>query len=1125
MLTLRRFLLPLLCLSGSAATLCAQTFGEITGTISDSTTAVVSGARVTLTNTATSQARKVESNDSGNFTIPFVPPGNYKVRVEKTGFKSAMRSDVKVQVADSVRVNFTIEVGSVTESIEVQGGGQLLTTENATVGTVIDNRRIVELPLNGRNYLQMVALSPNVSAEQGAGGEAAARKGGTRTEKSISVAGSRNQFNHYTLDGLENTDMSYNLYALQPSIDALQEFKIETGVYSAEFGRGAVQINVATKAGSNEFHGSLFEFARRDSFDAKEYRQVGNKNPFRRNQFGFALSGRAIRDKLFFMSNFETLRETKTLQGFSNVAPDRMRTGDFTASGRNIWDPATRVFSTDAAGNLRAVSATPFPNNSIPSSRFNPVSVKMLEFFPKSQRPGDDILNNFVRQRQRPITWEQFNQRVDYVQSVKSTWYGRFSWSDEDFKEVASFEDQEANIVTKTNQVLASNIRSISPSIVNEFRFGWTQFNNDQKRFYAFKRDVTKELGIIGLQSPVELSYGTPSIGLGLGLTGFGEQGNGPFVGRTSIFQWIDNMSVIRGSHSFRFGGELRRDRYNETGNAFTRGSFGFSGNATQNPAQRGSTGHPFADYMMGEVSTPTRARAFSNGLFRATIFSLYFQDTWKITPKLTAELGLRYENTPPYHDKYRGIINVVVYDSGVHNGALVPGARVPALIRPGKGDFHEGLPFRFSDANPTLTGDDVVGRETVRRDHNDFAPRISFAYRPTEKWTVRTGIGAFYVQDIVEARFDLSRNVGGRSQFTADSERPDANFSNPWLNEGGKCSNWSGPCQGPTFTLANNTNRRTPYLLQWVFNVQRQLGADTVLEAGYIGNVGHKLELLRVWNQPVLRTGPTDARSLLQRSPFPAYGLIQTLDNHGNSGYDGLGLKATRRFSKGLTFLTGFTWSKAMDQGSSVRNNTGENQFATDNYNLQREHALSQFHNAHRFVSSVLYELPFGKGRRFLTGGGAANKIVGGWQMGTILTLSDGTPINVGQIGDPLQIGTPNVPDATGISPIPANRSPGKFWEIGAFDSTNPALVYRYGNTGRNLLTTPGLKQWDFSLTKSTQIKEGHTIEFRFESFNFPNHPNFNSPANDPRQPATFGRITTARTMRELQFGLRYSF
>ena len=343
---------------------------------------------MTVLNAGTKQTRQVETNDAGSYTIPFLPPGVYQVKVEKEGFKAATRGGVQLQVADSMRVNFSIEVGSVTESIEVQESAALLTTENGTVGTVIDNRRIVELPLNGRNYLQMVALSPNVSAEQGAGGEAAARKGGTRTEKSLSVAGARNQFNHYTLDGLENTDMSYNIYALQPSIDALQEFKIETGVYSAEFGRGAVQINVATKAGTNDLHGTVFEFLRNDNFDAKEYNKVGIRIRFCATSSGSRWAGKSFATSCFSFPISRRCERRRRCRGLSNVAPDRMRGGDFSASGRTIFDPASRVFSTDAAGNLRAVSAVQFPNNVIPASRFNPITQKLLEFYPKAQRPG-----------------------------------------------------------------------------------------------------------------------------------------------------------------------------------------------------------------------------------------------------------------------------------------------------------------------------------------------------------------------------------------------------------------------------------------------------------------------------------------------------------------------------------------------------------------------------------------------------------------------------------------------------------------------------------------------------------------------------------------------------------------
>ncbi len=1104
--------------------LLAQTYGVITGSVTDTSSAVIEGAAVRISNTATGLVREVLTNQTGTFDVPFLVPGSYVVRVEKQGFKAASRTNVLLQVGAVVRVDFIVEVGAVTESVEVTGGAPLLNTENTGVGTVIENRRIVELPLDGRNYLQMVALSPNVSAEQGLGGEAAARKGGERTSKSIVVAGARAQFNHYTLDGIENTDPSYNLYALRPSVEFLEEFKVETGVYSAEFGRGAAQINVATKAGTNTLHGALFEFLRKDKFDAKDYKQVGAKNPFTRNQFGFALGGKLIKDKLFFESNFETLREEKTLQGLPNVATEKMRAGDFTASGRNIFDPASRVFSTDASGNLKAVSALQFPNNIIPASRFNPVTQKLLEFYPKPVSSSDNILGNFTRQRARPITWEQFNQRMDYLENTKSTWFGRLGWGDDDSKEIANFADQEANILTKTWQTMASNIRTLSPTLVNEFRFGWTQFNNDQKRFYANKRDVTGELGIKGLVSPVPLSWGTPSIGLGLGLTGFGEQGNGPFVGRTSIFQWMDNVSWIHGKHSFRFGGEIRRDRFNETGNAFTRGSFGFGSNATQDPARRGVTGHPFADYLLGEVLSPTRARTFSNGLLRALPIAVYAEDTWKATTKLTVTLGVRYENTPPYSDKYRGGINVIVYESGVGpDRQLYANPKVPAQIRSGDGDFNQGLPFRFHDPIPLLTGDSLLGHAMVKRDNNDFAPRIGLAYRVSDRWTARAGFGMFYVQDIAEARFDLSRNVGGRTTFTADSEKPNSNLSDPFRAEGGVCSNWTGPCQGPTFTLANNTNRRTPYMVQWLLNIQRQLDKDTVVEVGYLGNSAHKLELLRVWNQPVNRIGPSDSRTLLQRSPFPAYGIIQTVDSHGNSNYEGLSIKVTRRFSKGLTYLSSFTWSKALDQGSAIRNNTGDNQFATDNYNFHREHALSQFNNGKRFVTSVLYELPFGEGHKFASGR-VASKIVGGWQAGTILTLSGGTPINVAQLGDTLVIGTPNLPDATGISPIPSDRSPDKFWNVAAFSNSDPTLAYRFGNVGRNVLLTPGVAQWDFAMTKTIRIREGHTFEFRYEAFDFINHPNYDAPSADI-QSSTFGKITSARTMREMQFGFKYLF
>ena len=1105
----------------------AQTFGEVTGTVTDASDAVVVGANVTVTNTATNQARQVQTNEAGNYTVPFLVPGAYDITAEQEGFKLASRAGAEIQVGDVARVDFTMEVGVLTEVVEVIGGAPLLETESTAVGTVIENKRIIELPLNGRNYLQMIALSPNVTAEQGGGGEAAARKGGERAQQAFSIAGQRMVFNHFTLDGVENTNVSYNMFAVRPSIDALQEFKVQSGVYSAEFGRSTSQINVTTKPGSNEFHGTVFEFHRNENLDAREWRKEGGKNPFVRNQFGFTLGGPLVRNKVFFMSNFEALRDRKTLERTANVATDRMRSGDFSASGREIYDHLTRTFTTDAGGNQRAVSAERFPNDTIPQSRINGIAVKLLEFYPRQTVPGDSILRNFLRNAARPISWEQFTQRVDFQESNSSTWFGRFSWGDEFASQLTAFEQQQGKTLTKTYQSMLSNIRTFSPTIVNEFRAGYTQFQNDQLFRYANERDVTAELGIEGLRSPPAAAWGTPSVGIGLGLTGFGEPVNGPFVERSHIFQALDNVSVIRGNHSIKFGGEVRRNRFNEFGNPFPRGSFGLGAKATFDPTSRGATGHSFADFMLGQVRVSQRVLTLPSALLRSSHFALYIDDTWKVSSRVTLSLGLRYENSPPYHDKYDAIFNAQLFDPGVAAGGLLEGTRTPILTRPGEGDFYRGVGFRYHDGIPIQTGNEHLGRETVIHDNNDFAPRIGIAYRPSEHWSIRTGIGVFYNQDIGEVRFDLARNLGARSVFISDEERPNSTLDSPWAAEtaSAQCEGWDGFCQGPGAILSNNTKRRTPYVIQWIFNVQRQLGEDTTLELGYMGNQGHKLERWRNWNEPVNRAGPDDFSPLQARRPWPVYGVMFNVDGVVNSNYNALNVKLRRRFSKGLTYLMGYTWSKSLDNGSAIRNHAGDTLFPGTSYDLQAWRGLSQFHTGRRLVLSALYDFPFGLGKRFGNRPGVLDKIIGGWQIGSILTFADGTPVQVGGIGDRNNTQFSNYPDATGISPIPGNRSASNFWNIAAYDTTNPELSYRQGTVGRNTLLSPGFKQWDFSLLKNMAIAEGHTLQFRFEAFNFPNHPNWSVPGRAVRNARTFGVVTSARTMRELQFGLKYIF
>jgi hypothetical protein len=1098
-----------------------QTYGEITGTVTDPSGAIIGAAAVTVTNVATNQVRTVQTNEAGNYTVPFLVPGTYTVKSESTGFKTATRTNLVLQVGDVARIDFQMEVGEVAESIEVSAASALLQTESTAVGTVIDNQRIVELPINGRNFLNLVRLSPNVSAEQGAGGQANDRQGGERANQPISIAGQRMQYNRYTLDGVENTDVNFNTFVIRPSIDALQEFKVQTGVYSAEYGRATAQVNATTKSGTNELHGTAFYFLRNSALDAAEWNVTGRKNPFRRNQYGFTVGGKLIPDRLFFLSNFEAYKDRLTREGRARVAPARMRGGDFGGQGRKIYDPLTRTFDTNAQGQLKALSAQQFANNVVPQNRIHPSATDLLEFYPEATRAGDDTSTpNYVRDLTIPTSWEQFTQRIDFTENSNSAWFGRFSWGDEYVGGGQTFPAQVGKTATKVYQVVLSNTRTLSPTVVNEFRAGYNQLQNDQLLHFAYDRDVSAELGIPGLNSPVEAAWGTPSIGLGQGIDGFGESSEGPYVNRNHTFQLLDNISMVRGNHTFKFGGEARRDRFNQIGNQFPRGSFGFENLATADPVNVGATGHAYASFLIGESRRSERALGIANVMFRATSVYWYAEDTWKITPKLTMNLGVRYERTPAWDDKYRGVMNVQMFDPGVGDYGILPGTKVPIFTRPGEGDFHEGLGYHFHDAIPTQVGDQFLGEKLVGDDNNDFAPRIGLAYSPTDRWTFRAGFGVFYTQDTGNPVFDMGRNLGGRGRFESDTEKPNSNLSDPWAFERAafQCSNWSGVCLGPPYTLGNIHDRVTPYIHQWILNVQRQLTDSLLLEVGYQGNSGHKLQRLRAYNEAVLKSDANDRRTIAQRTPWPAYGRIQQVDNSVNSNYHALSAKLQQRFARGITYLVGYTWSKAIDNGSAIRTNTGDRLFPTNSYDLHRERALSQFHNGQRFVASVLYDIPF------RAENAALNAILGGWQIGSILTFSEGTPTNVGNIGDRANMGDLNYPDATGISPFVDSPTPQKFWDVAAFDPRNAQLTFRNGNVGRNILTTPGLAQWDFSLSKDIRIREGHSLEFRFESFNFSNHPNWNTPSADS-QSASFGVITSARTMRQNQFALKYSF
>jgi hypothetical protein len=1106
----------------SVATSHAQVQGEITGEVTDGSGAVMPGVAVTVTNENTNVSRQVLTNAAGVYSFPSLLPGMYRVRAEMNGFQTMVRSGIELQVQQVARIEFHMQVGQVNEVVNVTGEAALLTTETATTGTVIENKRIVDLPLNGRNFLQLVALAPNVSYGFGTAGQQRQMQGGQRSEQNISVAGQRSEFNRFTLDGIENTDQNFNSYVFLPSIDALQEFKVQTGVYPAEFGRATSQVNVSTKSGANAFHGSVFEFFRNEQLDANNYRFVATdirqRDPFVRNQYGYVLAGPVWipkvfkgKDRLFFMTNYEGLRDRKGSPRVSDVPSKTLRDGDFAGitspqgAALTIYDPLTR---TRAGSQL---VAQPFPSNRIPQNRFHPKALSLLQFYPLPNIATTALTRNYQVMRVRKQDGDQFNVRLDFAENSNSNWFGRWSWGNEADLDPGTFPGLGGTLLeTNVQQSMLSNTRVLRPNIVNEFRFGYNRFYNTQVQENAYGRNIIGEIGgLLGVAEPEPILYGAPSISI-TGFSGFGDATLAPNVTRNHTFQWIDNMSIVQGRHSIRFGTEIRRERVNQTGNQFPRGTFGFAGNATQNPASVANTGYGLADYLLGLIRTSSGALGLAVAQLRAWRQYYYIDDVWKIRQNLTLNFGLRYEYSPPYVHKHGGLINTQIFDP-------FDPARRPVVVRAGSGDFYEDMPFRYAPG-VQIARDGRLGDALVITDYNDFAPRIGMAYSPTRNWSIRSGVGVFYTQDIGNARYDMARNLSARRNDTANNDFPNLSLDAPFASVGTLRVDFP-------LILSNNVNRRTPYVFQYLFNVQRQISQGTLVEVGYTGNQGHKLERFRQYNQPL--PGPGNVQD---RRPYPELGVIQMTDGVVNSNYHALATKFQTRMGDDLTTLVSYTFSKAIDTGSAIRTHAGDTDFPQDNYDIKgTARGVANYHQKHRLVTSLLWEPPFGKGKLWLSHG-VTSYVLGNWQIGTILSVRSGLPYTMSNGNDDANVGGPGgqypYRTAAPLDPPGGKKDPALYFNKAAFARINDVRPFTYGNVGRNTMVGPEAVSWDFSTMKRFPLPmEGHELQFRFEAFNFPNRPNFATP-NATITSNTFAQISSTSTlMREIQFSLKYSF
>ncbi len=1126
---MRWITLPLCALAVSGV-LFAQALGEIAGEVRDPAGATVPSATVTLTNTATNAVRTATTNDSGIYDFPALQPGPYRVRVEHPGFQAATRQDIELQVQQTARVDFTMQIGNASQEIDVSASAEQLNTDDATVGTVIENRSVVDLPLNGRDYLQLVALSPNVTSGFSAPGQAAARQGGQRASENFAVAGQRGVFNYYTLDGMDNTDVNFNLYLFEPSIDAVQEFKVQTGVYPAEYGREATQINVSTKPGTNAFHGAAFEFLRNDILDAKQYDFIGTappKTPFKWNQFGFVLGGPVWiphvfngRDKLFFMSNYEGFRLRTQANGVFTVPTAAERGGDFSAVPNvTLYDPASKnIVNGSPVGSV-------FPGNIIPASRISTVSLKLLQYYPLPNiNTGGIIRNNYQDVLPNPQNRDQFTQRIDYTENEKSTWFFRYSWDDENSLSNGIFENG-STVITGAKQWELSNTRVISPTQVNQALFGVNDFHNISGTQLGGKVDVVDQLGIPGLTAPNSLSWGIPNVGFNNGApySGFGNATSAPFVTADAAFQWADNYSWTRGKHSLRFGGEVRRDRYNEYGNEFSRGQFLFSGQMTGNPFKSQQNGDAFADLLLGYCATCADAVNLAFTQFRATSQAYYADDTWRVTSKVTVTAGLRYEFVPPWYDKSQSILNTIVPIIPTFANDTNP-ADQPVMYRPGTGNFYQNYQNVRFDPRINTVRSNLYGGRLVQSDPTNFAPRIGIAYSPTSKWTIRSGFGIFYDQESGNSRFDLARGWG-KIQVSGASNVPATTYNNFITSTG----SYFLLNQSPN-AFGVQPNIKTPYTVQYLFNVQREVGKNSVLEVGYEGTEGHHLEGLQDTNMPVPSGNGSSEAS---RSPFPYLGIIQNVIGQYDSNYNALDVKYTHSYNAGVTYILGYTWSKSLDDASAIRG-TSTDIFPQNSLCLRCDWGPSGFNIPQRVVLSVLYDLPFGAGKRFLNHGGIVNQILGGWQAGSIITDQSGYPINPASGVN--SSGTNHYGEirysATGISPNQNNQiatTNARWFNPAAFALPVPG---NFGNMSRNVLVGPSLFNWDASLHKLFTITERQNIEFRWELFNSWNHPNWGNPnmtwgstSLTTPGPAFLTITSTQTNMRQMQLALKYNF
>ncbi len=1130
----------------------AQT-ASLTGRITDGTGAVVPGAKITVTALATAVETTVDTNEQGLYDVPLLPPGSYNVAVSKAGFQTLRQTGLELAVQQVARLDLTLQVGQVSESIEVHAQSIVLESETATLGQVVQSKQITELPLLGRNTYALAMLVPGVRPSGGVNNLVVDQI----STVSYAINGQRAAANEFLLDGAPNSAPSQNQPVINANPDMVQEFKVETNGFSAEYGRAAGGVfNVVTRSGSNNYHLSLYEFLRNDALNANDwFANAGRQKapPFKFNQFGGTVGGPVTipkiyngRNKTFFFASVESVRFVQGITFTGTVPRAPELAGDFSnvrnAAGApiTIYDPLTTAPNPAGAGSLRQ----PFAGNRIPDDRIDPIARNAAKFFPAPNAPGNAItgVNNYARTDGNKVNKDSVSYRVDHYFSERNRVFGRYSADDTPFIRAAPYGPANPGSPGTGPQTfgrrnaVVEDTHTFGPTLLATFRYSVTRLSN-------FRSAFSEPFDIATLGFPASLGPQlVPRAFPNFSITGYNVTGSIPNIvvggslGATDIIRLgntthAPQVSMMKSltRHTIKTGFDYRVIQFNNLQTGANTPVFNFNAAFTQgpNPSTSSATaGHAFATFLLGDVSSGNinPAPAVAN---QTKYYAAYVQDAYKVSTRLTLNLGLRWEMETPRTDRFNQLTN---FDFAAR----------PPLNATGL-DMHGVLAF---------VGVNGLPRTNSHYDGNNFAPRFGFAYQLAPKTVLRGGSGLFYSSITgIGSGFGSFGTSGFQAQTTMvtslDGLTPFNTLRNPYPNG---LVQAPGNTQGPASLLGQTVNFTdrgivTPYSVQWNFNIQRELPGSILAEIGYIGSHGLKLQQNLTLNQlpdsalalkDSLRTlapnpffGQISAGVLAQTTvsraqllrPYPHFdGVTSSNATWASSIYHGLAMKAEKRYSNGLTVLASYTYSKSMDYsiGTFAGEDLGGAGIQNHN-NLRAERSVSTLDQTHRFIFNTVYELPV-----FKSGHGPAGKLLGGWQIGAILSAYSGAPLGMNSAtNNTFSQGGGQRPDWSGVSAKLDSPTPQRWFDVTRFTAP-PA--YTFGNSARTYsgLRSDGARQLDTSLVKNTTFAEKWNLQFRTEFFNLTNTPRF-APPNISQGNPQFGVVSAmSNQSRVIQFALK---